>query len=78
VAQPALVFAIVDIHDLTRFGFVSTSFFLDLVWGKVELKLKGVHSLIKKNLMPFCEGLPCEKKECGSLFNVYRIVEEER
>jgi hypothetical protein len=41
VVQPALVFAIIDIHDLTRSGFVLMSFFLDLVWGKVELKLKG-------------------------------------
>ena len=40
-AQPALVFVVVDIHDLPRSDFVSTSYFLDPVWGKVELKLKG-------------------------------------
>ena len=37
MAQPVLLPAIIDIHDLPRFGFVSTSCFLDLMWGKVDL-----------------------------------------
>jgi len=37
MAQPVLLPAIIDIHDLPRSGFVSTSCFLDLMWGKVDL-----------------------------------------
>ena len=67
--QPALVFTVVDIHDLPRSGFVSMSYFLDLMWGKVELKLKGVHRISSlKNLTPIHEGFPYEEKECGSRF----------
>jgi hypothetical protein len=35
MAQPVLLPAIVDIHNLPRSGFVSTSCFSDLMWGKV-------------------------------------------
>jgi len=37
MAQPVLLPTIIDIHDLPRFGFVSTSCFLVLMWGKVDL-----------------------------------------
>ena len=36
MAQPILGLPIVDIHNLPRPGFVSTSCFLDLMWGKVR------------------------------------------
>ena len=37
MAQLVLLPAIVDILDMPRSGFVSTSCFLDLMWGKVDL-----------------------------------------
>jgi len=37
MAQPVLFLAIIDIHDLPRSGFVLTSCFLGLMWGKVDL-----------------------------------------
>ena len=69
MAQPSLVHAIINIQDLPKLGFVSMSYFLDLLWGKVQLKLRRVHGIASlKNLMPFCEGFLYEEIECGSLF----------
>jgi hypothetical protein len=55
MAQPSLVLFVVDIHDLPKLDFVSTSYLLDLSWGRAQLKLKRVHGIASlKNLTPFC------------------------
>jgi hypothetical protein len=55
MAQPSLVLSVIDIHDLPKLDFVSTSYFLDLSWGRAQHKLKRIHGFASlKNLMPFC------------------------
>jgi hypothetical protein len=68
------VLPLVDIHDLLKSGFVSTSDFLDLVWGKVRSNcFNGVQRIISlKNLTPFHKDFFSEEKECGSFFDVYK------
>jgi hypothetical protein len=57
-AQPSLVLFVIDIHDLPKLGFVSTSYFLDLLWGRDQLKLKREHGIASlKKLMPFLQRL---------------------
>jgi hypothetical protein len=57
-AQPSLVLSVIDIHDLPKLGFVSTSYFLDLLWGRAQLKLKkGTWDRLIKKAHAFLQRL---------------------
>jgi hypothetical protein len=60
MVQPSLVLiSIVDIHNLPKPGFVSTSYFLDFLWGSPQLKLKkGTWDRLVKKPHAFLLRLP--------------------